>query len=76
MNLRDLRLVMSVLFVPARRRNLMPPPKKEEESWLCVLVVPYRTRTVFNCELVEVSSLKEVSKEKTTLTQKSKMKVH
>ena len=63
---------MSVLFVPARRRNLMQKKKKVG----CLLVVSYRTRTVFNCELVEVPSLKEVSKEKTTLTQKSKMKVH
>ena len=67
---------MSVLFVPARRRNLMQKEKKKKKKVGCLLVVSYRTRTVFNCELVEVPSLKEVSKEKTTLTQKSKMKVH
>ena len=36
MNLRDIWLVMSILFVLARRLNLM----KRRESWFFVLVVP------------------------------------
>ena len=46
MNLRELWLVMSILFVLARRHNLMP-----EKSWLYVLVVPYGTCMLINCEL-------------------------
>ena len=38
--------MMSILFVLARRHNLMP-----KKSWLYVLVVPYGTCMLINCEL-------------------------
>ena len=43
----DLCLVISILFVLARRHNLMP----KKNSWLYVLVVPYGTCMLTNFEL-------------------------
>ena len=57
MNLRDLWLVMSILFVQARRHNRMP-----KKSWLYVLFVPYGTRMLINCELF--STERSVEREK------------
>ena len=46
MNLGDLLLVISILFVLARRHNLMPKKR------LYGLVVPYGTCILINCELL------------------------